>query len=231
MLSLPFLPEGMLFDLDGTLADTIPQLALAAQNTARTLKIEVPALDVVKSYVGNGVQMLLARVILKRKDITLSDVDPALLGRARSIFNEIYKKGLSENYEIYPHVKETLVLLRDFGVKLAVCTNKPMMFAEPLLRYMDLTDYFDFILGGEVIKERKPDPAPLLHVCKQLKVTASRSVMVGDSDNDILGGKRAGMLTVFIEGGYYFGDIDAIGPDFKIQNYQQLAALVKDANK
>ena len=54
MLSLPFLPEGMLFDLDGTLADTIPQLALAAQNTARTLKIEVPALDVVKSYVGNG---------------------------------------------------------------------------------------------------------------------------------------------------------------------------------
>ena len=163
--------------------------------------------------------------------VSLSDVDPALLGRARSIFNEIYKKGLSENYEIYPHVKETLVLLRDFGVKLAVCTNKPMMFAEPLLRYMDLTDYFDFILGGEVIKERKPDPAPLLHVCKQLKVTASRSVMVGDSDNDILGGKRAGMLTVFIEGGYYFGDIDAIGPDFKIQNYQQLAALVKDANK
>ena len=161
MRKLTKLPKALLFDLDGTLANTIPQLAIAASKSAVAIGLNPPSVETTKGFVGNGVNMLLARVIAGRFDVELKDVDPSLLKRARDVFNVEYTKGLDKDYNLYEGVKEGLEYFKSRGIKLAVVTNKPQMFALPLLSYMGIKDYFDFILGGEVIPERKPDPTPL----------------------------------------------------------------------
>lgn len=191
------LPKALLFDLDGTLANTIPQLAIAASKSAVAIGLNPPSVETTKGFVGNGVNMLLARVIAGRFDVELKDVDPSLLKRARDVFNVEYTKGLDKDYNLYEGVKEGLEYFKSRGIKLAVVTNKPQMFALPLLSYMGIKDYFDFILGGEVIPERKPDPTPLYYVLDKLQVSKDDAVMVGDSNNDIEAGNNANMTTVF----------------------------------
>lgn len=197
MGKLTVLPKALLFDLDGTLANTIPQLAIAASKSAVAIGLNPPSVETTKGFVGNGVNMLLARVIAGRFDVELKDVDPSLLKRARDVFNVEYTKGLDKDYNLYEGVKEGLEYFKSRGIKLAVVTNKPQMFALPLLSYMGIKDYFDFILGGEVIPERKPDPTPLYYVLDKLQVSKDDAVMVGDSNNDIEAGNNANMTTVF----------------------------------
>ena len=188
MGKLTVLPKALLFDLDGTLANTIPQLAIAASKSAVAIGLNPPSVETTKGFVGNGVNMLLARVIAGHFDVELKDVDPSLLKRARDVFNVEYTKGLDKDYNLYEGVKEGLEYFKSRGIKLAVVTNKPQMFALPLLSYMGIKDYFDFILGGEVIPERKPDPTPLYYVLDKLQVSKDDAVMVGDSNNDIEAG-------------------------------------------
>lgn len=197
MGKLTVLPKALLFDLDGTLANTIPQLAIAASKSAVAIGLNPPSVETTKGFVGNGVNMLLARVIAGRFDVELKDVEPSLLKRARDVFNVEYTKGLDKDYNLYEGVKEGLEYFKSRGIKLAVVTNKPQMFALPLLSYMGIKDYFDFILGGEVIPERKPDPTPLYYVLDKLQVSKDDAVMVGDSNNDIEAGNNANMTTVF----------------------------------
>ncbi len=202
MGKLTVLPKALLFDLDGTLANTIPQLAIAASKSAVAIGLNPPSVETTKGFVGNGVNMLLARVIAGRFDVELKDVDPSLLKRARDVFNVEYTKGLDKDYNLYEGVKDGLEYFKSRGIKLAVVTNKPQMFALPLLSYMEIKDYFDFILGGEVIPERKPDPTPLYYVLDKLQVSKDDAVMVGDSNNDIEAGNNANMTTVFFSYGY-----------------------------
>uniref|UniRef100_UPI00402ADBD2 HAD-IA family hydrolase n=1 Tax=Succinivibrio sp. TaxID=2053619 RepID=UPI00402ADBD2 len=202
MGKLTVLPKALLFDLDGTLANTIPQLAIAASKSAVAIGLNPPSVETTKGFVGNGVNMLLARVIAGRFDVELKDVDPSLLKRARDVFNVEYTKGLDKDYNLYEGVKEGLEYFKSRGIKLAVVTNKPQMFALPLLSYMGIKDYFDFILGGEVIPERKPDPTPLYYVLDKLQVSKDDALMVGDSNNDIEAGNNANMTKFFFSYGY-----------------------------
>ena len=221
MGKLTVLPKALLFDLDGTLANTIPQLAIAASKSAVAIGLNPPSVETTKGFVGNGVNMLLARVIAGRFDVELKDVDPSLLKRARDVFNVEYTKGLDKDYNLYEGVKEGLEYFKSRGIKLAVVTNKPQMFALPLLSYMGIKDYFDFILGGEVIPERKPDPTPLYYVLDKLQVSKDDAVMVGDSNNDIEAGNNANMTTVFFSYGYNRKDPKELKFDYV------LTALIK----
>lgn len=219
--------EGLFFDLDGTLADTLPQLLRASVRTSEIMGFKVPDSETMRNYVGNGVWMILVRLIAGRREARREEVDEELLQRAREVYNRCYLEGLEHDYTIYPGVFETLQFCRERGIKLAIISNKPRMFTEPLVRFMQLEDKVDFVLGGEVLKERKPDPQPLLYVADQLKVNPQHCMMVGDSDNDILAGKNAGMLTMFIEGGYYTKDPALLQPDYIVKNYQELLERVK----
>ena len=105
MGKLTVLPKALLFDLDGTLANTIPQLAIAASKSAVAIGLNPPSVETTKGFVGNGVNMLLARVIAGRFDVELKDVDPSLLKRARDVFNVEYTKGLDKDYNLYEGVK------------------------------------------------------------------------------------------------------------------------------
>ncbi|MGN0915061.1 MAG: HAD-IA family hydrolase [Succinivibrio sp.] len=227
-MKLDSLPEAMLFDLDGTLADTIPQLALAARTVAEKSGIVIPSLETVKGYVGNGVNLLLSRVIAGHFDVGADEVDPEVLKKARAIFNDVYTQGLNSNFRVYDGVKEGLAYFKSLGIKLGVVTNKPQIFAIPLLGYMGLSDYFDCILGGEVLEKRKPDPLPVLYVLEQLNVHSDNVLMVGDSDNDIIAGNSACISTVFFTYGYNRSDVTKLKYDYKFDSFTELTALVKE---
>ena len=226
-MKLQHVPKGLIFDLDGTLADTLPQLALAAKLSCEAAGLKAPTVDEAKTYVGNGVKLLLIRAIAGRRDAVPEDVDPSLLAKVRELFNHYYSEGLPNNYRVYPGVKAGLAFFKEQGIKLGVCTNKPQMFAVPLLKYMGLFSCFDFVLGGEVLQERKPDPRPVLYVAQKLKVRPDECAMVGDSENDVFAGQRAGMSTVFFTYGYFSADPDTIDPDHIFNDFSALTALIK----
>ncbi len=220
-------PQALLFDLDGTLADTICQLAKAAQKTAEALGIDVPSEETTKGYVGNGIQLLLCRIIVGSFEATTADVGEDLLKKARELFNQFYTKGLNKDFAVYPYVEETLKWCQQEKIKLAVVTNKPNMFAKPLLEYMGLASYFDFILAGEVLDKKKPEVEPLLYVLDKLKVKAQDAVMVGDSANDMIPALRLDMPSVFFTFGYCRGSIDSSKPSYKFSSWQELLDLLK----
>lgn len=227
MSKLKSLPEALLFDLDGTLADTIVQLAKAARASAVALGLNPPAQKTIQEYVGNGVNMLLARVISGRFDVTLEQIDKELLLKARSVFNNVYAEGLKSDFRLYDGVVEGLDYFKQKGIKLAVVTNKPQIFADPLLKCMGIYDYFDFVLGGEVLKQRKPDPAPLQYCLDKIGVSSDRAVMIGDSDNDIIAGLNANICTVFFTYGYNRANLDKLDIDYKFDSFTQLTELIK----
>lgn len=221
-------PQLLIFDLDGTLAHTLPQLVTATQRTCEAMGTAVPSLDQIATYIGNGNNNLLARAMTQSYDAMAEDVEPEKIQKARELFNRFYLQGLSEGYELYPGVVEALTEFKALGIKLGVATNKAMMFAEPLLKFMGLYSYFDCVLGGEVIKERKPDPAPLYYVCDKCGARPELSGMVGDSANDFEAGHNAHMTVVAFTFGYNRGhDVRESNPDYVFDDYRSFAECIK----
>lgn len=219
-------PELIMFDLDGTLAHTLPQLTLALCQMAQELDLHVPTPHEVGLYVGNGMDLLLARTILGRSDATVAEVDPALLAWARKSFVRHYGAGLEHNFELYPDVLAGLKAFHEAGIKLAVVSNKPDQFVQPLMEYMGLKPYIDLALGGGKLAH-KPDPEPLNYVLQHFKVKPEQALMVGDSNNDIRAGKNAGVPTVALTYGYNGGqDLRKEEPDLLFDNFKAFSACV-----
>lgn len=226
-------PQAILFDLDGTLAHTLPQLSIAATKVAQEMGIEPPSLGSMSKYVGNGVAMLLGRVILGRHDISLNEIKPEQLTQARELFAKFYSAGLAENFEVYTGVVEGIKYFHKQGIKLGVVTNKPHVFAEPLIKFMGLEPYMDCVLGGEVLASRKPDPEPLFHVLNKLGVAPENALMVGDSINDVKAGQNAKVPTVVFTYGYDGGyDVrTCCKADYIFDTFFELTALIKHLPK
>lgn len=222
------LPQAMVFDLDGTLAHTLPQLKVAVCKVAEQMHLGTVDDHIMSEFVGNGVKMLLGRVLLGRHDITLDEVPLDKMQEARQLFNRYYMEGLHENFSLYDGVEDGLKLFKHLGIKLAVVTNKPQMFAKPLLGFMAIDHYFDEILGGEVIKERKPDPAPVKYVLDKMGVAPEHSVMVGDSINDVKAGQALNMVAIALTYGYNGGyDLHTCcSPDYLFDSFRQINDLI-----
>ena len=217
----------LLFDLDGTLAHTLPQLAIAASKVAQKMGYFVPSVEEIATYVGNGVNMLLARTLRHSIDAKIEDIDESVLKEAREHFNSFYLQGLGSDYSIYPHVKEGLVHFKELGIKMAVITNKPQLFAVPLLEHMQVYELFDYVLGGEVLDKKKPDPYPLIYVLEKLGGSVDAALMVGDSVNDIKAGQNCNMDTVGFSYGYNMGrDIRECNPTYAFDSFSQLIELI-----
>ena len=225
-------PKLIMFDLDGTLAHTLPQLTQAVCAVAQDLGFKVPSAEEVSCYVGNGMDLLLARAILGRKDITLAEVPAEQLAKARESFSRHYMAGLKENFEVYPGVLEGLQKFKRMGIKLAVVSNKPNKFVRPLMEYMGFWPYLDLAMGGEVLPKKKPDPMPLNYVLKRYGIEPHEAMMVGDSNNDIRAGKNAGVVTVALTYGYNGGqDLHEENPDYLYDDFVSFAAQVEAAYK
>ncbi len=216
----------ILFDLDGTLVDSAPDLALAVNHMLETLEREPFHAETIRSWVGNGAQTLVKRG-LSGNSVIDETIDPKLFAQALDIFLDFYAQNLCVTTVTYPHVETTLKDLKSKDYRLVLVTNKPYDFIEPLLEGLALTDLFELCLGGDSLAKKKPDPLPLLHVCERLDVSVSECVMVGDSKNDIVAANAAKMHSIGVTYGYNYGEhISLYEPDHVVDDLSQIIELL-----
>ena len=217
----------ILFDLDGTLIDSVPDLALAINEMLRELGRSPYDEETIRFWIGNGSAMLVRRALAGSREIP-EGFDEELYARAHAIFLERYARVLARATRPYPQVPETLELLKARGYRMAIVTNKPGQFVAPILERLGLAEYFDLIVGGEDLPVKKPDPAPLLYACEELGVSPGKALMVGDSANDILAAKSAGIPVLAVAYGYTHGTpVEEYGPDRVVERFGELAELLK----
>ena len=212
----------LIFDLDGTLINSAPDLSLAVNHMLQTLNRDTVSNDIVDGWVGNGAQVLVNRALSGKSKID-EDLNAALSAEALDIFLTFYAENLCNSTIAYPHVSVTLKILKGMGYRLAIVTNKPFAFVAPILEGLELSDLFELILGGDSLPQKKPDPAPLVHVCEKLSVSVDECVMIGDSKNDILAANACGMQSVGVTYGYNYGEsINVYDPDMIIDDFGDL---------
>ncbi len=197
--------KAVLFDLDGTLIDSAPDLAASLNHTLQVLGQPTYDLDTIRSWIGGGATLLLQRGLTGQMEPAL--VDPKLFKKAKEIFFEHYNANLCNHTKAYPHAKEVLEYLRPH-YRLGLVTNKPYAFVPPILKELGL-DYFNLILGGDSLKAKKPSPEPLLYACEKLGVAPQEAVMIGDSINDYQAAKAAGMDMIWVAHGYDSSKVEA----------------------
>ncbi|TBU76398.1 phosphoglycolate phosphatase [Phytopseudomonas daroniae] len=196
------LPRLVMFDLDGTLVDSVPDLATAVDRMLIELGRVPAGVEQVREWVGNGARVLVRRALAG--DIEHSAVDDADADVALARFLDIYA-DCHDLTVLYPGVHELLEALSTAAVELAVVTNKPERFVAPLLEQVGLGGYFRWIIGGDTLPQQKPDPAALLQVMQLAGVTAAQSLFVGDSRNDVLAARAASVPCVAVSYGYNHG--------------------------
>lgn len=209
----------LIFDLDGTLVDSAPDLATALNGLLAEFGKPALAETTVRSMVGDGAGVLVQRGLLASG---LSDADqPAALKR----FLALYRDCLIEKTRAYPEVEATLERLQADGHKLGICTNKPFDPTQRILKALKLDRFFGAVIGGDSLPKRKPDPEPLLAAIEGLGGTAPNAVMIGDSANDVLCARAASVTAILIPSDYGNPAEDA---DLKLTRFAELpAALAK----
>ncbi|APU32087.1 phosphoglycolate phosphatase, bacterial [Ectopseudomonas alcaliphila JAB1] len=196
------LPRLVMFDLDGTLIDSVPDLAAAVDRMLVELGRPPAGLEKVRDWVGNGARVLVRRALAGGLDHAA--VGEAETEEALARFLDIYA-DCHHLTALYPGVHELLEALSTAAVELAVVTNKPERFVAPLLEQVGLGGYFRWIIGGDTLPQQKPDPAALLQVMRLAGVEAAQSLFIGDSRNDVLAARAAGVPCIAVSYGYNHG--------------------------
>ncbi|KMT66650.1 phosphoglycolate phosphatase [Catenovulum maritimum] len=212
----------LLFDLDGTLVNSAPDLALAVNRTLKDLGKKTFDGDTIHHWVGNGAKVLISRALSGSADID-PKLDQSLINDALAIFLAHYEQCLCVESVLYPGVKEGLVSLKSAGFRLAIITNKPAVFIQPILEGLEVDNLFELLIGGDTLPQRKPDPAQLNYALAELNVTAEQCWMIGDSKNDILAAKAANIASVGLTYGYNYGEsIANYHPELCFDTFAQL---------
>lgn len=212
----------IIFDLDGTLIDSVPDLALSLNAMLESLGRDAFSEDIIHSWLGNGAQTLVKRALLGKIEVDEA-IDEKLFQKALANFLLLYKKNVCVKTTLYPNVLETLIVLKKEGYKMAIVTNKPVAFVAPILDTLDMSDFFEYFIGGDSLSVKKPEPEPLFHVCEKMDVGVSESIMIGDSKNDILAAKAANMDSIGVTYGYNYGEeISQFSPDEVVADFKAI---------
>lgn len=214
------LPQLVMFDLDGTLVDAVPDLTAAVDSMLAQLGRAPAGSEQVRLWIGNGARVLVRRALagaLEHDAVADSDAEQAL-----ALFMDAYADSHALT-TVYPGVHECLQALQGAGIPLALVTNKPTAFLPALLGDKGLDGYFQWILGGDSLPKQKPDPAQLLWVLQQAGAAAERSLFIGDSRNDVLAARNAGVPCVALSYGYNHGlPIASENPRWVIDDLREL---------
>lgn len=218
-------PELVLFDLDGTLVDSVPDIAWCIDRMLAELHRPPAGETRVRRWIGSGAGRLVKRALTGEMDAEPGDM--TLLRDAHARFLALYTDNTDERSRLYPGVREGLDYVKGLGCPIGCVTNKPERFTEPLLRSLGLYDDFGIIVSGDTLAKKKPDPLPLLHCAGQFGADPRQSVMVGDSVNDIQAARAAGFRVLCVSYGYNHGnDIGADGPDAVMASLAELPAYL-----
>jgi len=224
-VSLSRKPKLVLIDLDGTLVDSVPDLAYCLDEMMKALGLEPWGIEKARGWVGNGVDRLVMRALTD----TLWD-DPAdeLFAKAQPIFMTLYADNTSGRSCLYDGVIEGLDFLKGSGFKVGCVTNKAEAFTVPLLKDMGIHDYFEIIVSGDTTAKKKPDPMPLLYAAEKMAEAAEDCLMLGDSMHDVQAARNANFQVVSVPYGYNHGiDIREANPDAVIESLAELKTLLE----
>ena len=224
-MTAPLPLAALLFDLDGTLVDTAPDLTVAANHMLQALGRAPFDEATVAGWIGDGVPRLIKRALTGER---FGEPDPALFTEAESLYGHYYASHVADRSVLYPHVLTTLATLRERGFRLACVTNKAMRFTDPLLVALSLKPYFDVVLSGDSLPRAKPDPLPLQVAADRLTVMREGAALVGDSANDMRAAKAAGMRALAVSYGYNHGvDLQSLGATVITEDFGKLPDLVR----
>ena len=213
-------PEMILVDVDGTLVDSVPDLAFCVDEMMKQLGHEPWGETQVREWVGNGVERLVKRALTGSLD---GEPDEENYQRALPIFRDLYADNTSERSYLYPGVEPGLAYLQQQGYRLGCVTNKAAEFTLPILRDLGIHDIFETIICGDDTPRKKPDPLPLLTACERLDVSPQQSLMLGDSMSDVKAARAAGFQIICVSYGYNHGeDIRDYHPDAVIDSFVEL---------
>ncbi len=206
--------RGIIFDFDGTIADTNRDIAEATNLLRKQLGLREKSIEEITSYIGDGVAKLMERSIPEYEG------DPEEL---RKMFLEIYEKNPVRYTRLYPGVRSTLSELKNRNYELAILTNKPENLASKILNYFGLSHMFTLIVGEDTLPVRKPDPATVKFILDSLDISAENCAMVGDGLNDIKVAKNSGILSILVTYGYgNVEELKKLGPDYVIDDFKEL---------
>lgn len=218
-------PLLVLFDLDGTLVDSAPDIAYSVDQALQRVGLPPRGEAKVREWIGDGAERLVKRALLGRRD---GEPDPELLERTYAHFNAIYEENIDKRSRLYPGAREALEALQRKDCVLGCVTNKPARFTNPLLETLGISSYFSIVLSGDSLPKKKPDPLPLLHAAERFGIEPKRGVMVGDSLNDLQAGRAAGFHVVCVDYGYSQGvDMSREAPDALIKSLHDLPPLLE----
>lgn len=216
--------QAVFIDLDGTLLDTIADLAAAANLVRADFGLAALPEARLSSFVGKGADVLVHRAMTDSPD---GELDTARFREARASFDTHYTAENGRWAKPYPGVIAGLDRMKAAGLFLACLTNKPQAFTDPLLVAQDLARYFALTLGGDALPKKKPDPLPLTHAARHFGLPVSRCLMIGDSVNDAQAARAAGMPVLLVPYGYNEGrDVATIDSDGIVDTLDQAADLI-----
>ena len=213
----------LIFDFDGTLIDSVPDLADATNVMLTTLGKDTYPIETIRNWIGNGSRLLVERALVGKVEVADGELTVEEADHAEQVFFEAYKNLSGSKTVAYPDVDEGLKKLHEAGYTLALVTNKPIRFVPKILQSFGWQDLFSEVMGGDSLPFKKPDPTPLLHVCEALNFSVEQAVMIGDSRNDMLAGQNANMDTLGLSYGYNYGqDIRELNPTEAFDHFTDL---------
>jgi len=220
-------PELVIFDLDGTLIDSVPDIAVAVDAALAELDLAPVGEARVRDWVGNGAARLMHRALTGAMQ---GEAAAELFERAMHAFNWHYSRRLWQDSHRYPGTRGLLEALRARGIPLACVTNKPERFTTPLLAETGLASYFDLVLAGDSLTAKKPDPLPLLTAMQRFDAAPGETLMVGDSAADVGAARAAGVGVVCLSYGYNHGsDVRELNPDRVFDSLGELKHWLDEA--
>jgi len=209
-----------LIDLDGTMVDSVPDIAVSVDETMQALSMPNRGEQQVRLWVGNGVERLVKRSLINRID---GEPDSDLYAKALPVFMQKYAANNGRYSRVYDGVHEGIAYLKSIGIRVGCVTNKAKAFTEPLLKQLGLFDAFELVVSGDSLARKKPDPLPLLHAADFFQVAPSQALMIGDSVSDVKAARNAGFMVLCVSYGYNHGqDIRVAEPDLVVDSMLQL---------
>ncbi len=225
-------PEMVLLDLDGTLVDTVPDLAYCLDNMLRELSLPEAGETKVRKWVGNGIEQLVKRGLSNNFVTSDFNEEPeaSLFEKALPMFIDCYKENACKHSRLYAGVREGLEYLTSNNFKLGCVTNKLSQFTDTILETLEIQKAFGIVISGDTLTKKKPDPMPLLHAAEYFGISPNRSLMVGDSVNDVSAARAAGFQVLCVSYGYNLGqDIHLANPDLVVDSLADLVNIFQVA--